>query len=824
MRRVRWIARAVAVGLACVLPLWVLAGCNSGHRKTASNPITIENARLGTSDWQITGKPADDVALQVRGYASATSADVGESLTFFVTVNPVQSYGIDIYRIGYYQGLGGRLMVHVPPKPGTVQPRCPMDRVTGLIACKWSASYNLPIPQNWTSGVYLAKLTNDQQYQSYIVFTVRDDARRADLLYQQSVTTYQAYNDFPYDAVKGQGQPVTGKSLYEGGSSPAHLGLGTTRAAKVSFDRPYASDNGAGNFLDWEVYYVRWLERSGYDVAYSTDVDTHRSGKNLLKYKGFLSVGHDEYWTREMYDSVLAARDAGVGVGFFGANAVYWQMRFEPSASGAADRIIVCYKDAKLDPTTGATSTVRWRDPPVNRPEQQLIGVQFVSEQPEGSAPAALVPNKVSNWVFRGSHPIDGKPGPRVVGYETDRQFENVPLPVAVPGTYTLLSDSPYKNAHGDIDHQNSVIYQAASGAWVFGAGSIEWSWGLYSDANHRHADPVVQAITTNVLNRFLVHQDPLPARPTNLSASVTGSNSAHITWTDNATDEKRYVLERSTSNAFANATAIDLRADATSYVDSGLVQGVYYYRVHAVNDTGESPYSETAVIATESFDQLSGQLPGLLARWRLDDLAGSVSDNAGDHAGSMTAGVTTGVSGAITNDPDAAMGFDGSHGALKMASLPSVDTFTITGWTELNQDASKNDSGDNALFGSDGAVRLLVRPGVGTTTAYAGIWVNGKEYVLEPEMDDNNIGSWVFWALSRSGNDMTLYRNGVAVGERTDLPSDGSVQLSNSIGAQDGTLYPLHGSIDEVAIYRSALTADQVSALYQAALVGPKP
>jgi hypothetical protein len=356
--RTRWASHVLAAVVACVLTMAAVAGCgSSGHRKPPSNPIIVENAHLGTADWHITLKPADDRALQVRGYASATSVNLGESITFFVTVHPVQSYAIDVYRIGYYQGLGGALKLHVPPKPGITQPRCPMDRSTGLIVCNWSASYAFSVPLNWSSGIYLAKLTNDKHYQSYIVFTVRDDARRADLLYQQSVTTYQAYNNYPYDSNGAAGHSVTGKSLYEGGSSLATIGPGTTRAVKVSFDRPYAGDHGAGNFLDWEVYYVRWLERSGYDVSYSTDVDTHSSGKNLLRYKGFLSVGHDEYWTNEMYDSVLAARDAGVGIGFFGANSVYWQMRFEPSANGAANRIIVCYKDAKLDPSRASTTT-----------------------------------------------------------------------------------------------------------------------------------------------------------------------------------------------------------------------------------------------------------------------------------------------------------------------------------------------------------------------------------------------------------------------------------------------------------------------------------
>jgi len=102
---------------------------------------------------------------------------------------------------------------------------------------------------------------------------------------------------------------------------------------KVSFDRPYAND-GAGLFL-WlaEINDVRWVEKMGYDVSYSTDVDTHINGSHLLSYKGFISPPHDEYWSKPMYDSVIAARNAGVNLAFLGANSIYWQVRFEARAA-----------------------------------------------------------------------------------------------------------------------------------------------------------------------------------------------------------------------------------------------------------------------------------------------------------------------------------------------------------------------------------------------------------------------------------------------------------------------------------------------------------
>src|SRR5678816_4903894 len=100
--------------------------------------------------------------------------------------------------------------------------------------------------------------------------------------------------------------------------------------------------------------------REGYDVAYATDVDTHRRSDLLPRHRAFLSVGHGEYWTWEMRDHVEAARDRGVHLAFLGANASFWQIRLEPDASGAADRTIVGYKDgAAADPLAADPARAR---------------------------------------------------------------------------------------------------------------------------------------------------------------------------------------------------------------------------------------------------------------------------------------------------------------------------------------------------------------------------------------------------------------------------------------------------------------------------------
>src|SRR2546429_2075933 len=247
------------------------------------NPIVLENQQPGSGNW-MWSKLADDTAQQIKGYASATSVNQSQNITFYVSVNPVQSYTIDFYRFGWYAGAGARLRLHVGPLSGFQQATCPTDATTGTIACNWTPSYTLTVPSDWTSGVYGAMLTNDQGYQNFVVFVVKD-GRRAPFLYQQSITTDQAYNDYPNDG-------RTGKSLYGFNSYGANTASGTTAAVKVSFDRPQA-DSGLGNFYKWEMNFVRWIERSGYDVTYSTNIDTHANGGELLNHKAFLSVeGH----------------------------------------------------------------------------------------------------------------------------------------------------------------------------------------------------------------------------------------------------------------------------------------------------------------------------------------------------------------------------------------------------------------------------------------------------------------------------------------------------------------------------------------------------
>jgi len=208
-----------------------------------------------------------------------------------------------------------------------------------------------------------------------------------------------------------------------------------------------------------------------------------------------------------MYDGWIAARDAGVNLAFFGANPIGWQVRFEPSSSGVANRVMVCYKDANIDPITDPTlKTTTWRDPLLNRPEQTLVGVQYtaiVPWDPQTGGYASYVIANSGNWVYAGTGFRDGESVASIVGYEADRLFSTYPGPNAVSGTYMLLSNSPLGNG-GPSDYANSSVYQAPSGAWVFATGTMGWSWALDNFNALNLVDARIQRTTANVLNRFV--------------------------------------------------------------------------------------------------------------------------------------------------------------------------------------------------------------------------------------------------------------------------------------------------------------------------------
>lgn len=456
------------------------------------NPIVVENRKTGSSGWRIGlggYRVATDRDPRIAGYATETSVGVGTQIGFAVSVRPAQPVRIDIYRLGWYAGLGGRFVRSSAWIEGRTQPLPKPNAATGMISCGWPVTWSTTVPLTWTSGLYLATLTSRDGFQSQVPFTVRDDASAAPIIYLQPVTTYQAYNSWPRN-------PRIGRSLYETGSAGSSGVSRGDPAVAVSFDRPYTMSALSG-LLHFDQPFVMWLERAGYDVTYATSVDLDLRGFSLLaRHRAIVSVGHDEYWTARMRDAVTAARDRGISIAFFGADNIYWQARLGPAADGSPDRVLVCYRRAAIDPVANpALKTVRWRDAPVGRPEQSLIGSQYSDMI---GRPAPFVVSGEGSWVFAGTGLRAGDRIAGLVGGESDRVYADLPLPAH--RSFTILSRSPFVTRSGSSDISEAVIYQALSGAWVFDAGTFAWAGLIDPNAT---PDWRVQRMTANILSRM---------------------------------------------------------------------------------------------------------------------------------------------------------------------------------------------------------------------------------------------------------------------------------------------------------------------------------
>lgn len=471
----------------------------------AANPIQAENVKAGTLQWTISNGATSG---EIEGYASATSVAHRNNLTLFVNT-AASGYSIQFFRMGWYGGDGAREMLDQGVRlPGAVQPPPYVDPSSGMVECAWNPSYTLAVPDSFVSGIYLAKLTAEGTgKQSYINFVVRDDSSTSTYLFQESVATYQAYN------VWG------GRSLY------------TPPAYQVSFNRPYnylysylagsVKSYGAGDFFTWDVDMLWWLEREGYDVTYCTDIDTHEDALLLPRHRAFLVVGHDEYWSFAMRQNVEQSLQLGVGLGFFGANDCYWQIRLEPSRSGQPDRVITCYKDTLRDPYYTAHKpalypyvTVRWREYPVWRPEAALVGVQYFSHP---GVYNNLIISDASSWLCMDTGLRNGEFLPGLCGWEVDRITFDSPRNISIVGS-TPLPGQMYPAA--------MTIYRApGANAFVFAAGSLIWTWGLMDygvgDWRTSRSSLAAMQITRNALAGMVGYPPGPLAVPGTLSQQV---------------------------------------------------------------------------------------------------------------------------------------------------------------------------------------------------------------------------------------------------------------------------------------------------------------
>ena len=433
------------------------------------DPALEIDPRAGPLSWQL-ARP-DPTA--VRGYADKVSVLAGQTIGFHLAGQDRQAQ-IDIFRMGPGDG---RHVLSLPPVALFDRAEAIPAAGDGLVEEAWPRSALLRIPDAWASGVYLAKMTGDSGGQSYILFIVRAPGPRP-LTVVLPLTTYAAYNLYG------------GADLYSWPHGPA------PRAYRVSFNRPFQQEWGAGLFFRLDFPLIVWLEDHGYSPGYIADTDVTRSPGLALDARTLVFSGHGEYWSSAMRDTVEAAAAHGTNLAFFGANQAFWQVRFEADASGGALRTVVCYKSALLDPvaiSSPGAATVRFQDPPVSRPSSSLVGLGY------GGVIDGVQSLVVGAGIANFDPALDLRRGqllPGLIGDEVDEvnpAFSGILLgatPVAVHGKTDAI-------AAGTSLWVNPVGYR------VFDAGTFDFAWGLdprYSAALPGFPAAVFSRLTAEIL------------------------------------------------------------------------------------------------------------------------------------------------------------------------------------------------------------------------------------------------------------------------------------------------------------------------------------
>jgi hypothetical protein len=544
-----------AVALLAVLALAavvVLSGGGSGIEHAAAaepnpcavpvtNPVACENSKPGVppEQWQVDG--IGDETIQ--GFATQISVNVGGTESFKIST-PSTKYHINILRLGYYGGNGARMIesgikpsVSLPQK----QPECMHEAViagkettaTGLIDCgNWAVSASWKVPTEAVSGLYMAELVREDvgggepiDHTSQIFFIVKNEASTAPIVLKTSDATWEAYNAWGgnslYSCTKWcpEGEPEAYDAAYS-----------------VSYNRPFdgtlQTDSGQSDPLYAEYQLMRFLEKEGYNITYLAQPDIQAHPALLKNHKVFVSSGHDEYWSAGERTAVEEAREAGVNLAFFSGNEIFWKTRWGPSidSSKTENRTLTTYKETHfnkaVDPLEPNVATSSWADPRfksggAGKPANSLSGQYFTVNsgtsdiKVPGSFAALRFWKNTAVSKLKSTETLTLSPGTGTLGYEWDSDEENGFRPpgrislssTTVNGVEVFTDYGTHVELGGVATHSLS-LYRAPSGALVFGAGTVQWSWGLdntnawssyATDPSENPPDATMQQATVNL-------------------------------------------------------------------------------------------------------------------------------------------------------------------------------------------------------------------------------------------------------------------------------------------------------------------------------------
>lgn len=464
----------------------------------STNWVAKENQKAGVKMTMATWHRLD--VANPKGsvlWLDQTSVTCGQSVGIHASAHlgylaPAGKRTFEALRIGWYGGSGARLVWSSSPIQLKEQ-RVPVVRnAERMVETRWRTTLRFTVGNDWTPGLYLiASVSPNGAIESVAPLIVRSPLGSSKLALIHSTMTWAAYNTYG------------GRSLYlgPGGSVVARR---IERSRIVSFDRPLEG-SGALHLDRDGITLVQFIEKQGLNVDQVSDVNLDQQPSISTHYNGIVFGGHAEYFTRRMFNTILADRNLGINLAFLGANNAYWQSRLGSSPTGPNRRVIV-YRSTTQDPVTVPNQvTVKFQDPHVNTPPNLLTGTQTNGVHVYGNLHTVDIPK----WLkIPANSQINGVSGDS----EIDATVRNAAQP---PNVHVLFTGKmEFRDTPGTqeeevskfekIPIQQSVWFSTPSGSAVFDAGLTTWTCNLLpSCVSHSvslASEKTMQEITTQVL------------------------------------------------------------------------------------------------------------------------------------------------------------------------------------------------------------------------------------------------------------------------------------------------------------------------------------
>lgn len=212
---------------------------------------------------------------------------------------------------------------------------------------------------------------------------------------------------------------------------------------------------------------------------------------------------------------------------------------------------------------------------------------------------------------------------------------------------------------------------------------------------------------------------------------------------------------------------------------------------------------------------------------WKFDEGYGTTANNSGN-GGAVLNGTLNGAKWNQDGKFGKALNFDGSNNYVDLGtSFKTPSNITVSAWVNL----ASNAIGDyvrpifvKGAWGGDaeGDFRLqIATSGCDSSSSGTGSFsfdlnTSTTDYCAQ-DSAGATIGSWVFLTGTYDGTNIKLYENGVLISTTSTGGTFNDNSHSSYIGAYPSNIASttLSGKIDEVKVYNSALTADQVKAEY---------